>query len=1573
MSRILLGFILLPFWGNAFGLRTLDSGLRTEDIGLRTLDSGVSGPQSNIQRPQSNIQRPTSSVLSPSTDTIAPTITCPPSATLSLGFAQCDTAYSYTVTVSDDQPNPILIRLSGIVSGGIFSVGATLNNWLVTDQAGNIATCSFTVTVQSPPAPNLICADLITVKLEQNCQASIDLNQALEGGPYGCLQSYLVEVDKTVPLGNGPWLAAPVFTVGDLGKTYQSRITNPISGNRCWGSLTVVDERKPLMSCPTIAVPCAVSNLAPAFLKDSLGLANGMPAFMDECGPVTVTFTDLVSDLPCDSTTNLSGIVTRTWSATDGSGNNSTCQQTINRVRRFTDITIPADISVSCAAPDVSLAKTGEPSVQAGTRKYLLATASYCELEATHTDTMQAICDGTSLLLRTWKIRDLCKPLSAANPFIRVQEITISNAPGPVFECPVQTSVVVTGNTLNCLGSVDLPDFVMTDACSQVTSIQAIWENATGTDTLTGTLADFMGNNPALHDTLGVLGVMDSFPVGSNLIRYVATDQCGSVGTCEFTLQVWDNVPPVAHCDSLLLVAIGPDGQVALPAEVLDNGSMDSCSLLEFRAHRQSVGPCQQANDQWYEKVMFCCSDIGDTIPVVLRVYDVALPAGTVVANYAPNQHSDCTTKIVLHDPLPPTCTAPANVTVTCKDFDPTLAAYGSMIVSASCKVDSFATSSDTTQFSPSCQQGVLLRKFQTFDKNKQPGGSCTQKITVEYEQEYFVKFPNDSLVQVCNNTGIYGEPQFFGLDCEDMDVTFTDEVFTVIPDACYKVERTWKVINKCQYNPAQGLSTIPNPNPSPVPNHPSNLPGPIVSSATATGIWAPTVVSVTPGAPATNYSTFWSVSSNGYLYKQIIKVLDTQDPVLDACPSYILMLRDTTVNDPQLWNEVYWYGTPPGSHDLREIPVDLSMSATDICSGAALDIRYVLFLDTDRNGTQETAVSSTNLPGYNNVNFNNSTNPNFAGGTQSAFDARPVPSSQKYGFAIENQVIGKKRISAVRWNTLQAPLDYQLPQLPHGTHRIRWTVEDGCGNSKTCERTFTISDSPLPQLKCDSALTVHIMPQGFTALTLAAVLPPVLDLPTPPANVTFGIRKGGTGTGFPTNGASVLFNCLELGNRTLEVWARDTSGRTNTCTIPVMVLDTGKYCINPTLKYKVAGTVKNDLGKGVGATTMRLESPWLPAASIIETDTNGHYQFVMTLPAAVGYEVIPERDVAPLNGVTTYDLVLISQHILGLMPIASPYRLIAADANRSGSVTTFDIVEFRKLILGIYTNLPANKSWRFVKKNFVFPDPLNPFKTALPEKITATAILGDSLNQDFTAIKVGDINGSAVVNNLVGTEDRDGEATLFFDLENKTVREGDVVELKLMPSEQVLGYQFTLEHGGLELLDIQPGARLSLDHFGVFADALTVSCDVEAASFAVRFRANRPGSLRDMIRVSDRITRAEAYSSQGAIGKAPVSNIALRFSGQSSSAAAFELFQNQPNPFLDNTLISFYLPQATAALLSVFDGTGRMLFSQKNDFSGGYHTVTVDAAALALPGAGVLYYRLETPTHSAVRKMVRL
>jgi hypothetical protein len=98
----------------------------------------------------------------------------------------------------------------------------------------------------------------------------------------------------------------------------------------------------------------------------------------------------------------------------------------------------------------------------------------------------------------------------------------------------------------------------------------------------------------------------------------------------------------------------------------------------------------------------------------------------------------------------------------------------------------------------------------------------------------------------------------------------------------------------------------------------------------------------------------------------------------------------------------------------------------------------------------------------------------------------------------------------------------------------------------------------------------------------------------------------------------------------------------------------------------------------------------------------------------------------------------------LNLQPLTDPYKLIAADINNNGSVSTLDIVFMQKAILGLETSFPNNSSWRFIPADYVFDDPLNPFNPIFPEELEFIDLQGDALEQDFVAIKVGDVNGNA-------------------------------------------------------------------------------------------------------------------------------------------------------------------------------------------------------------------------------------
>lgn len=144
-------------------------------------------------------------------------------------------------------------------------------------------------------------------------------------------------------------------------------------------------------------------------------------------------------------------------------------------------------------------------------------------------------------------------------------------------------------------------------------------------------------------------------------------------------------------------------------------------------------------------------------------------------------------------------------------------------------------------------------------------------------------------------------------------------------------------------------------------------------------------------------------------------------------------------------------------------------------------------------------------------------------------------------------------------------------------------------------------------------------------------------------------------------------------------------------------------------------------------------------------TREDGQFQF--ELISSSDYKIIPFKNDNVLNGVNADDLLLIKKHILGIDPLYSPYQLIAADVNDSGTITVFDIVQIQRIILAINTEFERNTSWRFIEATFPFLGN-NPLVENYPEVCKIYSLERDK-EMNFVGIKIGDINGDARPNNL--------------------------------------------------------------------------------------------------------------------------------------------------------------------------------------------------------------------------------
>ncbi len=545
----------------------------------------------------------------------------------------------------------------------------------------------------------------------------------------------------------------------------------------------------------------------------------------------------------------------------------------------------------------------------------------------------------------------------------------------------------------------------------------------------------------------------------------------------------------------------------------------------------------------------------------------------------------------------------------------------------------------------------------------------------------------------------------------------------------------------------------------------------------------------------------------------------------------------------------------------------------------------------------------------------------------------------------------------------------------PFGVHAVSATVEDKCGNISTCNFTITVVDGKKPTPVCVNGLAVELMSMnggGMVQLTANMFNAGSFDNCTSSQNLQFQLVPS-------------LFDCANVGTNIVTMYVTDQAGNTDFCETYVIIQDNMVICPSP-LTAGVTGNIADAGGSGMNGVSINVSGNG-PLTAPATTSTNGNFAFP-NLALSYDYTFTPNHNMAPMNGVTTYDLVLITRHILSIQPLDSPYKIIAADANKSGTVTTADVVELRKLVLQIIPTFTNNTSWRFIDKNHVFSNPANPFTTPFPEFYNINDLATSQSGVNFVAVKVGDVNGSAVTNFGGGnTDDRSFAGELDFVVDEMSLEAGQTYRVPFRANNFVnlMGYQFALQFNpeALTLENIEAGELEGLNesNFGLtmLEDGIITTSwdnskntlhDNNTILFTLVFKSNTKSELSKMLQVTGAVMPAEAYRTAGQ--NAELLDVNLRFNNAEQAVTAdFELYQNNPNPFRETTTIGFRLPEAGKAKLTVYDLSGRVLKTISNDFAKGYNEIILHQQDLG--ASGVLFYQLETATQTATRRMVRL
>lgn len=412
-------------------------------------------------------------------------------------------------------------------------------------------------------------------------------------------------------------------------------------------------------------------------------------------------------------------------------------------------------------------------------------------------------------------------------------------------------------------------------------------------------------------------------------------------------------------------------------------------------------------------------------------------------------------------------------------------------------------------------------------------------------------------------------------------------------------------------------------------------------------------------------------------------------------------------------------------------------------------------------------------------------------------------------------------------------------------------------------------------------------------------------------------------------------------------------------------------------LTSDIMGIVFTDEGEnleGVIVTNSSDQPERYPRNSI--TSEVGLYEFPVN-PNGEDYILTGNKEDDPLNGVSTLDIIVGLRHILGIEPITSPYKLIAADVNADGKVSAVDFIELRKVLLGIEDGFSNNEVWSFVNNTEALTME-NVWE--YQESILIKNLSRDMINENFVGVKTGDLDGNAIANTRQTIIPRSNDfVTLLFT--DKILRKDEVTEINFYAEnfKDLSGFQFTMNHKGIEIVGAVPRA-INLDERNIgrmdegttvfsWNDFNGVDINSDEILFTLIVRSDEDLKIGSSLILDDDRLPAESYFGASNIITGRVS-LSLREAVMEESGLIVE--QNKPNPFIDDTYVDFYLPEDGKISFTLFNNQGKVLEYKTSTFARGRNSIKINKAEFGLV-SGIYYYRIQNKDQSIAKKLIVL
>lgn len=363
-------------------------------------------------------------------------------------------------------------------------------------------------------------------------------------------------------------------------------------------------------------------------------------------------------------------------------------------------------------------------------------------------------------------------------------------------------------------------------------------------------------------------------------------------------------------------------------------------------------------------------------------------------------------------------------------------------------------------------------------------------------------------------------------------------------------------------------------------------------------------------------------------------------------------------------------------------------------------------------------------------------------------------------------------------------------------------------------------------------------------------------------------------------------------------------------------------------------------------------------------------------------------KNIDPIAGISTADIIALQKHLSGEQKFTQTYQWIAADVDQSGKVTQEDLYLLQTIIAQPNSATTKNIGWTYIPTDWLKTGIL--YKEAYGQKVKlsyAERVFG----VDFTAIKMGDIDGSYTLKENIPTNIQPSAKSLTINLLNVKMQQGQAYEIPFSTAElkETIAYQLAIKTENAQLGEPSDtpsklnGAKLTQNsaelatanwlketNSKAVAKSVVVNQAINAhrsddALFSLTVIPNKNGYLSDFISITDGPTPTEAYDKNGRVMK-----IQLLFQQAPEEKGKFEMYQNKPNPFKEYTTIGYYLPNNSSVTLTLTNEAGTILKVVKEEGKEGFNSFTLEGKDVE---KGLIYFKIETDYGTQTKQMLHL